>query len=105
MISVTRQAATELRVLIKHSHGQPGQAMRLASNGKVGISMGLDLAHAGDVVLEDRGVPVLIIAGGLARPLDGLVFDWLVSEVDGRRTAGFTFRPAADDGGTPGAAV
>lgn len=92
MISITTAAAAHLRGIIKHSRGQPGQAVKLISNGKNGLSMTVGAADAGDTVLEDDNGPVLIIAAGIAPRLDGLVFDRLVTEIDGQTNVSYSFR-------------
>jgi Fe-S cluster assembly iron-binding protein IscA len=106
MITVTAHAATELRSLLKHSRALPTHAVRLAANGKGGLSMTISAAAAGDLVISRDDSPLLIVAGDIAARLDGLVFDYLVSEVDGQPNRGFTFRrPRADEAVPPAEAV
>ena len=104
MISITAAAAAHLRGLIKHSRGQPEQAVKLVSNGKNGLSMSIGTAGEGDTVLHDDSGPVLIIAAEVAQRLDGLVFDRLVTEVDGQPNVGYSFRrPTEAEVAGPGA--
>jgi Fe-S cluster assembly iron-binding protein IscA len=102
MISVTSPAAAELQALLKHSRAQPGQGVKLAPNGKGGLSMTIGAPCAGDTVIHRDDIPLLIVDGSIAGRLDGLVFDYLMTEVDGRPNNGFTFRrPGADESPAP----
>jgi Fe-S cluster assembly iron-binding protein IscA len=104
MIAITPAAVGQLRGLIKHSRGQPGLALKLISDGRNGITMTMGQADESDVVIRDDGAPILIIASALASRLDGLIFDWLVTEVNNERRGGFSFRPAVGeeiDGAAP----
>ena len=86
MIDVTRCAAIEIRSLLthsKHSRASAGHVLRLTFDGKSGIAMGLGEPAGDDVVIGDVDGPVLAIAPQLARRLDGLVFDWIISEMQG----------------------
>ncbi len=97
MISVTPRATTELRSLLTHSRAQSGHALRLALNGKGGINMHIGEAQASDTVVEDTVGPVLIVAAQLADRVKGLVFDWVITDVQGLTRGGFSFRPPLDD--------
>jgi hypothetical protein len=66
--------------------------------------MSIGTAGEGDTVLHDDSGPVLIIAADIAPRLDGLVFDRLVTQVDGQPNVGYSFRrPVGDEIGGPGA--
>lgn len=98
MISVTPAAASYLRSLIRHSRGQPGQVVKLLFDGKNGLVMTMSQPSEGDTVLEDGSGPVLVIEPALAARLDGLVFDQIGSEVDGRAATTYSFRrPTGDE--------
>jgi hypothetical protein len=102
MISVTRRAAVEIRGLLKphrptQSRARGGHVLRLTFDGRSGIAMGLGAPAADDVVIGDADGPVLAISAGLAPRLDGLVFDWIIAEVQGLGRGGFSFRPRLDE--------
>lgn len=97
MIGITRRAATELRSILSASRAQPGHALRLAPDGKGGIRMQVGPASDHDVVIEDQTGPVLLIGAELARRLQGLVFDWLITEVQGSPRASLSFRLRLDE--------
>ena len=97
MISVTARATTELRSLLTHSRAQSGHALRLALNGKGGINMHIGEAQASDTVVEDTVGPVLIVAAQLADRVKGLVFDWVIADVQGLTRGGFSFRAPLDE--------
>jgi hypothetical protein len=93
MIYVTPRAAVEIRALLERPRAEAGHALRLALDGRSGIVMQLRAPTGNDAVLADAHGVLLAIAPELARRLDGLVFDWVVSEVQGLRHGGFSFRP------------
>jgi len=97
MIYVTRRAASEIRGLLKHSRASAGHVLRLAFDGKHGIAMRMGEPAGDDVVIGDADGPVLAITPELARRLDGLVFDWVISEVQGLGRGGLSFRPLLDE--------
>jgi Fe-S cluster assembly iron-binding protein IscA len=98
MIHVTSAAARELRSLLKHSRAVAGHAVRLIPNRRGGVAMLVGAPKEGDVVIEENGAAVLIIAAELVGQLDGLVFDWNAREVEGEARRDFGLRrPAGDD--------
>jgi hypothetical protein len=97
MIYVTRRAAVQVRDLLKQSRAAAGHVLRLTFDGKSGIAMGLGEPAGADVVIGDAGGPVLAISAELAPRLDGLVFDWIVSEVRALGPGGLSFRPRLDE--------
>ena len=100
MIYVTRRAAVEIRSLLthsKHSRATEARVLRLTFDGKSGIAMGLGEPAEDDVVIGDADGPVLAIPPQLAQRLDGLVFDWVTTEVQGLHRGGLSFRPRLDE--------
>ncbi len=97
MIYVTARAANQIRSLLKQSRAAAGHVLRLTFDGKSGIAMGLGEPAGDDVVIGDVDGPVLAIPPQLARRLDGLVFDWVTSEVQGLGRGGLSFRPRLDE--------
>jgi len=100
MIYVTRRAAVEIRSLLTHSSRSrtaEDRVLRLTFDGKSGIAMGLGEPAEDDVVIGDADGPVLAIPPQLARRLDGLVFDWIISEVRGLGSGAWSFRPRLDE--------
>ena len=97
MIYVTARAAGEIRGLLKQSRAAAGHVLRLAFDGRKGIAMGLGEPAGDDVVIGDADGPVLAITPQLAQRLDGLVFDWITSEVQGLGRGGLSFRPRLDE--------
>ena len=100
MIDVTQRAADQIRGLLthsKHSRAAEVRVLRLTFDGKSGIAMGLGEPAGDDVVIGDADGPVLAIAPQIARHLDGLVFDWITSEVQGLGRGGLSFRPRLDE--------
>ena len=80
MIDVTSRAANQIRSLLKQSRAPAGHVLRLSFDGKRGLAMGLGQPAGDDVVIGDADGPVLAIPPQLAQRLDGLVFDWIISE-------------------------
>jgi Fe-S cluster assembly iron-binding protein IscA len=98
MITLTTPAAAHLRAIMKHGRVPADHAVRLISNGKNGLSMTIGAAAEGDTVLTDETGPVLIIARDMASRLDGLVFDRVVTDIDGQTNVELSFRrPTAEE--------
>ena len=98
VIHVTSAAARELRSLLKHSRAVAGHAVRLIPNRRGGVAMLVGLPLEGDVVIEEAGVAVLIVAAELVGQLDGLVFDWTAREIEGEARRDFGLRrPNGDE--------
>ncbi len=97
MIYVTARAADQIRSLLKQSRAAADHVLRLTFDGKSGIAMGLGAPAGDDVVIGDADGPVLAIGPQLARRLDGLVFDWIISEVRGLGSGALSFRPRLDE--------
>ncbi len=97
MIDVTWRAANQIRSLLKQSRAAAGHVLRLTFDGKTGIAMGLGEPAEDDVVIGDADGPVLAIPPQLAQRLDGLVFDWIISEVRGLGSGTLSFRPRLDE--------
>jgi Fe-S cluster assembly iron-binding protein IscA len=95
MISVTDEAAVELRSLLKAAKATPGRAVRLSPNHRGGLTMGVAEPAADDTVITYNGMPVLIIAASICQALDGLIFDYDRRVVDGEPHNNFIFRKAA----------
>ncbi len=92
MITLTAAAAADLRSLLKHGRARPGQGVTVSPNGHGGLILGIGAGAAGDTVVCDGDVPLLIVAQRIAGVLDGLVFDCPLREVDGRSGRHLTFR-------------
>ena len=97
MIYVTARAANQVRSLLKQSRATADHVLRLTFDGKSGIAMGLGAPVGDDVVIGDADGPVLAIPPQLAGRLDGLVFDWIISEVRGLGSGALSFRPRLDE--------
>ena len=98
MIGVTRQAVRELRGLLTQTRAEPGHALRLALDGRGGISQAIGPARPGDVRFNDDFGLVLSIGAELAQRVDGLVFDWVIRDHQGRNYGTLSFRrPQTDD--------
>ncbi len=97
MIYVTWRAANQIRSLLKQSRAAAGHVLRLTFDGRKGIAMGLGEPAGDDVVIGDADGPVLAIPPQLAQRLDGLVFDWIISEVRGLGSGTLSFRPRLDE--------
>jgi hypothetical protein len=92
MITVSEQAVTELQALLRSIRAPRGHGVKLIPDRKGGISITIDAPGAGDTVIQRDEAPLLIVDGSLVGPLDGLVLDSQIIEVDGRMSTEFTFR-------------
>ncbi len=97
MIGVTRQAVRELRGLLTQTRAESGHALRLALDGRGGISQAIGPARPGDLQFNDDFGLVLSIGAELAQRVDGLVFDWVIRDNQGRTYGTLAFRRPHDD--------
>ena len=99
MISLTPRAARELRMILTRVHARPDEALRLALDGRGGISRIVSTASGSDLRFADEAGPVLLIGAELAQRVDGLVFDSIRHEDhQGVLQVGLSFRrPTAEE--------
>jgi len=77
MLTVTAQAAEELKEAVQAQTQDPEIAIRLVpSTSKPNqLGMALDKEKEGDQVVESEGAKVLFISSELSQALDGMVID------------------------------
>jgi Fe-S cluster assembly iron-binding protein IscA len=75
MLIVTEQAKDELKRLLAAKVDWPGARLRLMDRGGGILGLGIDIESPGDIVLEHRGVKLLLVEAGLASKLDDVTLD------------------------------
>lgn len=75
MLTVTAQAAEELKTMAQAEATEPEEALRLVPAGSGQLALVMDTTKEGDQVVEHEGVNVLLIGVELADAVDGLVLD------------------------------
>jgi Fe-S cluster assembly iron-binding protein IscA len=75
MLTVTEQAKDELRKLLAAKVDWPGARLRLVDRGGGRLGLGIDIESPGDIVLEHKGVKLLLVEAGLASKLDDMTLD------------------------------
>jgi Fe-S cluster assembly iron-binding protein IscA len=75
MLTVTEQAKDELKKLLAAKVDWPGARLRLVDRGGGRLGLGIDIESPGDIVLEHKGVKLLLVEAGLASKLDDVTLD------------------------------
>jgi len=75
MLTVTAQAATELKTIAQAEATDPGEALRLIPTGEGKLALVVDAPREGDQVVEHEGINILLIGLELNDAVDGLVLD------------------------------
>jgi len=75
MLTVTAQAAEELKAKAQVEVTDPEQALRLIRAGSGQLALIPDTAEEGDQVVEHEGDKVLLVGAELTDAVDGLVLD------------------------------
>ena len=75
MIQITDNAKAELRRLLAAKVDWPGARLRLLERSGGALGLGIDIAAAGDHVVEYEGDALLVIEGGLAERLERILLD------------------------------
>jgi len=75
MLTVTAQAAAELKTIAQAEATNPEEALRLIPTGEGELALVVDAPGEGDQVVEHEGVNVLLIGPELIDAVDGLVLD------------------------------
>lgn len=86
MITVTAQAAEELKAMAQAEVKDPEEAFRLVPAGEDRLALVVDKVKEGDEVVEHEGVKVLLVGAELVDAVDGLVLD-CKDTPEGRRLA------------------
>jgi Fe-S cluster assembly iron-binding protein IscA len=69
MVTVTEQAAQELRTILSDTATKPEQTLRLVMRPGGGLGLGLDQEREGDQVVTAEGEKVLVLAPSVAETL------------------------------------
>lgn len=69
MVTVTDQAAQELRNILADTAMKPEQALRLVMRPGGGLGLGLDEEHEGDQVVTADGEKILLVAPSVVEAL------------------------------------
>ena len=69
MVTVTEQAAQELRNILSDMAMKPNQALRLVMRPEGGFGLGLDEEREGDQVVQAEGEKILFVAPPVAESL------------------------------------
>lgn len=75
MITVTERAATAFEALLNENDAQPGQGVKLVSDGQGSIGMVIQEPEAGDEIVRRGDEPLLIVDSAIGQMLDGAVID------------------------------
>jgi Fe-S cluster assembly iron-binding protein IscA len=69
MVTVTEQAAHELRNIVSETATKPNQALRLVMTPGGTFGLGLDEERQGDQVVQAEGESILLVASSVAEAL------------------------------------
>jgi hypothetical protein len=75
MLQVTDSAKAELKRLLTTKVDWPGARLRLLERSSGALGLGVDIAAAGDRVVEYEGDELLVIEGDLADKLERVLLD------------------------------
>lgn len=75
MITVTAQAAEELKAVLQAQVTDPEAVIRMVPTQDGQLALALDTVKEGDQVVEHAGVKVLVVGAELADAVEGLVLD------------------------------
>jgi len=84
MITVTAQAAEELKAMAQGQVTEAAEGLRLVPAGSGQLALTIDTVKEGDQVVEHEGVKILLVGPELADAVDGLVVD-VKDTSEGRR--------------------
>ena len=76
MLTVTLQAAEELKTVAQAQIENPEEAFRLVPTGPGQLALAIDVVREGDQVTEHEGVKILLVGLELTEAVDGLVLDY-----------------------------
>ena len=75
MLQITDNAKAELKRLLSANVDWPGARLRLMERSSGALGLGIDIAAAGDRVVEYEGDELLVIEGNLADRLERVLLD------------------------------
>jgi hypothetical protein len=75
MLQITDDAKAELKRLLTAKVDWPGARLRLLERSSGALGLGIDIAAAGDEVVEYEGDELLVIDGNLADRLEKVLLD------------------------------
>ncbi len=75
MLQITDDAKAELKRLLSNKVDWPGARLRLMERSSGALGLGIDIATAGDKVVDYQGDGLLVVDGGLADRLEKVLLD------------------------------
>ena len=75
MLQITEDAKAELKRLLEAKGDWPGARLRLLERSSGALGLGIDIASAGDKVVEYEGDGLMVIDGSLADRLEKVLLD------------------------------
>jgi len=75
MIDVTERAKKQLKELLTNNVDHPEACLRLRTNDRGQLGLGIDIEMPGDEVLEYEGSKLLLVERELADSLEGIALD------------------------------
>ncbi len=75
MLQITDSAKAELKRLLASNVDWPGARLRLLERSSGALGLGIDIASAGDRVVEYEGDELMVIDGNLADRLEKVMLD------------------------------